>query len=121
MNKEDAPKKEAGITYQEKLIEMEKALQTGYEGVITDITEMTNFEYFKVKGSYGEKDGIQITVLLNSPEKETFTQWYSVPDKTRGLEQSNMYRFKQKYGDYPKKSIPVSVFIDENGFYKIQI
>ena len=105
--------------YIQKLLELEKTLETGYKGLITKIVEKTNFEYFGVKGSYGERNGIEITVKLRSPDGEEFTNWISIPDKIRGIEKSNIFAFKKKYGRYPEKGMEVDCRIDENGFFRI--
>ena len=112
--------KETKQEYIEKLEELEKALDTGYKGLITKITEQTNVKYFKVQSNYGEKRGITLTVKLQSPDGEEFTQWMSIPDKIRGIEKSNIYAFKQRYGNYPDVGIEVDCRLDENGFYRIE-
>jgi len=111
--------KETKPKYQEKLVELEKAIDDGYKGLITKIEEKTNVEYFKVQSSYGEKKGIVLHVKVNSPDGEEFTNWMSVPDKIRGIEKSNIYAFKQKYGNYPDVGIEVDCLIDENGFFRV--
>ena len=107
---------------QNYIIEMEtleKKLKEGDKGLIIDVYEETNTKYFKVISPYGEKNGIVITVKINSPDGETFTQWMSKPTDVRGLEKANMYLFKKKYGKVPQKGLEVDVKINENGFYNI--
>lgn len=105
--------------YIENLEAMENALDEGFKGLIIKIEEITNTDYFKVESSYGKKQGIAVHVKLNSPEGETFSQWFSLVKDARGLKQSNIWAFKKKYGHFPDIGIEVDVKLSENGFYEI--
>ena len=111
--------KETKQTYIEKIDAMEKHLGEGYEGLILTVKEKTNSEYFGDKSKYGTRNGLELTVKVNGETPEEFTQWMGIPDKMRGLQQSNLYAFKQKYGNYPIKGQKIDVCIDENGFFKV--
>ena len=109
--------KEIKQTYIENLETLEKAIIDGDKGTIVDITPMKNSDYFKGEHSYNEKKGICVDVATKGLN---FTQWFSLPEKATGIQASNIYAFKKKYGCYPKKGIDVDVIIDENGFYRIK-
>ena len=106
-------------TYIENLEAMENALDEGFKGLITKIEETTNVDYFKAQSNYGEKNGIAVHVKINGSEAENFSQWFSLVKDARGLKQSNIWAFKQKYGSFPDKGIEVECKINEQGFYEI--
>jgi len=105
-------------TYLEKLDAMEEHIGKKINGIITEINEITNTKYFGVQSNYGERNGIAVTVKIIE-ENDEFTNWFSMPNKNRGLEQSNIWAFKKKYNSYPKIDLQVECKIDENGFYRI--
>jgi len=111
--------KETEQKYIENLEAMEKSLNEGFKGLITEIEKITNVDYFKVESSYDTKEGISLHIKINGAEIETFTQWFGIVKDARGLKQSNTWAFKTKYGSYPKVGLEVDVVIDENGFYTI--
>lgn len=103
----------------EKYEAVKKALDTGYKGLITEVTEKTNTEYFKKEGIYGEKKGIEITIKVQSPNGEEFTNWMHVPESVYGVSKSNLFAFEQRYKQLPRKGLVIDVVIDDNGFFKI--
>jgi len=120
MNKEDENKtiKKADDRHiWDKLEEAEKKIKEGFKAVITEVEEMTNEKYFGTSG-YDERDGIKVTVKVETDE--VFDVWYSKPS-IRGIEKSNLYAFKQKYGSYPKPDLEVNAVIGDNGFFQIEI
>ena len=106
-------------TYIENLNAIENALNEGFKGLIIKIEEITNTQYFNVMSNYGEKNGIAVHVKINGSEAETFSQWFSLVKDARGLKQSNIWAFKQKYGNFPDKGLEVECRINEQGFYEI--
>lgn len=107
----------------EKLEAMEKALDEGFKGLITETTETTNEKFFKsdekgTAGIYDIRDGMEVTIKLNSPNGETFNQFFGLP-KTTGLKQSNLALFKKRYGSYPKKGLEVDVVLSDEGFFRV--
>lgn len=106
-------------TYIDNLKTLEKALIEGEKGIIKDIAEITNKQYFKTESTFEEKKGIVITIMLKNAENNLFTQWMSIPEMATGISKSNIYAFKKKYGFYPEIGKEVDVVIDENGFFKI--
>jgi hypothetical protein len=123
MTKEKEKNKESdAIFIQTHLEKVEKELSTALKGKIIDIVRTTSKIYFKDKGIYNEKLGFMLVVKVESQlnERAEFTQFMSLPEKTTGLLKTNVYAFKQKYGKYPELNMMVDVYIDENGFYKIQ-
>jgi len=113
--------KEKQQTLVERYEAVKKTLDTGWKGLITDVTEKTNTEYFRKEGIYGEKNGISVSVKCNSPDGETFDNWFSEPTDARGITKSNLFAFEKRYGSLPVKGIEVDVVLDENGFFKIVI
>ena len=91
----------------------------GFKGLIVKIEEITNVKYFGVQSSYGEKQGIALHIKINSADGETFTQWFSLVKDARGLKQSNIWAFRQKYGQFPDVGLEVDVNLNENGFYEV--
>ena len=112
-------KKETKQKYIENLEAIENTLNEGFKGLIVKIEEITNSDYFKTESIYGVKDGIAIHVKINGAEVETFTQWFSLVKDVRGLKQSNIWAFRQKYGQFPDSGLEVDVNLNENGFYEI--
>jgi len=106
----------------DKLEQMEKALDEGYSGLITNIEETTNEEYFgeETKGTYTQRKGLKISVKIDSPEGAEFDQFFAFP-KITGLRQSNIGLFKKRYGSFPKKGLKVDVIINEDGFFRVVI
>ena len=99
---------------------IEKQIDKGFIGLVTEITPCTNTVFFGAEKSvYDEKDGYSVTVKIRGDDTE-FNQWYSKP-KITGWEQSNLHAFKMKYGSIPKKGMDVTCHIDENGFFKITV
>lgn len=101
---------------------LEKKLETGFTGLITEVVPVTNAVFFKDNSkTFDEKEGISVKVkLMGSDDPVEFTQWFSKPN-FRGYEQSNIYAFKKKYGCVPIKGKEVQCHIDENGFFRIQL
>jgi len=96
-----------------------EAIEKERVGKITSVKEMTNKEFFGDTGRYDEKNGIELTIVLEEDEDIEFTQWFSIPDKPTGIKQSNMYAFEQKYGELPKVDLLINAFIDDNGFFRV--
>ena len=108
-------------TYIDELEAVEKKMKEGDKGLIKDVTETTNTKFYGVISNYGEKQGIALTVKINSPDGIEFKQFYAISKDPRGIEKSNIYGFKKKYGHYPQKGMEIDVKINENGFYEIVI
>jgi len=108
-------------TYVERLEAVEKTIKEGDKGLIVDVQEQTNVTYFKVSQNYGEKPGIAVFVKINSPNVETFSQWFHLSENPRGFEKSNIFLFKNRYGKFPQKGVEVDVKINSEGFYEIVI
>ena len=102
----------------EKLEKMKVAFEQGFKGTITNVEEVTNREFFKDKGSYDEKNGIAITVKLNTDDGAEFKNFMAIPS-TLGYAKSNIGMFEKKYGSYPKENMEVDVIINDDGFYRI--
>ena len=99
--------------------EMEKKLNEDFPGLIIGIEGTTNHKFFGTDNSmYGERDGYAIKIRLNSDKGEEFTEFFGKPD-VRGLKQSNMWAFRQKYGHYPKVGMGIACHLDENGFFRV--
>jgi len=112
-------KEETKQAYLIKLETIEKTRKEGDKGLIIGVTEQINTDYFGVMNNYGEKNGITIEVKINSPDGETFTEWFNLSESIRGFEKTNIFAFKEKYGKFPQKGVEVDVKIDTNGFFKI--
>ena len=117
MNKEEKTQNVDAKPIWDKLEEAEKKVNEGFDAVITNVEPMTNDEYFGTSG-YDVRDGMKITLKVENDE--TFDTWYSTPS-VRGVEKSNVFAFKKKYGSYPKPELPVTVIIGDNGFFKIKL
>ena len=98
---------------------IEKQIDKGFIGLITEINNITNTDFFD-SSAYDEKEGFGITIKMRGESAEEFSQWFSKP-QMRGYEQSNMYAFKKKYGCVPKKGLEVTCHIDESGFFRITL
>jgi len=109
--------------WKEKYEKLKEASGQEWTGIITQVNEKTNKEYFGVEGIYGEKDGIEITIDINDKDnmlkETTFTQWFSIPNSFRGVEKSNLGQFEKLYGDIPKKDLVVNIVLDDNGFFRV--
>lgn len=109
-------------TLVDKLDAMEKALEEGYKGIITDIKEATNEEYYGTKGTYSKREGLEVSVKIDREDGngEEFDQFFALP-KTTGLRQSNIGLFKKRYGSFPKVGIKVDVVINDDGFFRVVV
>jgi len=114
-NKENELKKADDRNIWDKLEDASKKVNEGFDATILEVEEMTNEEYFG-KSGYEQRNGMKITVEVENGEK--FDVWYSTPS-IRGVEKSNAFAFKQKYGSYPKPDLDVTAIITEKGFWGI--
>jgi len=95
---------------------IEKQIDEGFEGIITNIENKNNVEYFK-EPLYDKKDGWVISVKIHGSTDTDFSQWFSKPQPT-GYKKSNISKLKKKYGKI-KIGTPVECRINDNGFYEI--
>jgi hypothetical protein len=104
----------------EKLERMKQAFDEGIEGEIIKVETTTNKKFFDDKGNFDEREGISVTVKINSLDDEgtEFKQFFAIPS-TLGYNKSNLAQFEKQYGSYPSKGIPVDVIINEDGFFRI--
>ena len=109
--------KEISSTVQIELETMEKILDDGFTGLITRIVDITNRDFFD-SDKFEERMGFAITINIDGPDGTCFDEWYNKPD-VRGLQSSNVWDFRQKYGCYPKVGLAVVCHIDESGYFKI--
>lgn len=117
--KEKKQKEQATLNVEEYVATLEKQIDQGFKGTITEINPVTNTVYFKGAGSFDERDGIAVTVVCDDPSKTEFSNWISLPN-VRGYDKSNLYAFKKRYGSAPKVNLAVDVEIDDNGFFRIR-
>jgi hypothetical protein len=117
MNKEKKDTKRT--SFGEYIDAIEKQLQEGFEGVISEINPITNTDFFGDEGSYDNKEGIAVTIVIHGDIDTEFTQWFSKPQAT-GYKQSNIFKFKQKYGKVPEVGMSVKCYVDDNNFYRIE-
>ena len=121
MNKEkiEIENKKDAVDTNQTFLDLEKKLDEGFKALVVDVFEMTNHDFFGTdSGTYDEREGYAVTVKIDSPNGDTFKEFFGKPD-VRGLKQSNIYAFKRKYGSYPKKGVAVLVHLDENGFFRV--
>lgn len=96
---------------------LEQKLLDGIDGMIIDVSDMTNEEFFNME-SYEKRNGIAITIKLDNGEE--ISQWFNREVDVRGYQQSNIYLFKKAYGSVPKAGLKIkAVLID--GFFKIKL
>jgi hypothetical protein len=110
--------KQVSLDIEQYVSGIEQQLKIGFKGKIKEVTPITNTLYFKGAGSFDERDGISVVVVVDNDGQE-FSNWFGKPN-IRGWDQSNLYAFKKAYGSVPKVNMVVDVVIDDNGFYKIK-
>ena len=112
MTKEKTEQKNLNI----EMEAIEQQLIEGINGTIKEINEKTNLEYYGVD-TYNTRKGVEIIVLLDQGEE--ISEWYSTEVDPRGLKQSNIYKFKLKYGKYPEVGMSIKAILNEEGFFRI--
>jgi hypothetical protein len=118
--KKEVVMKQMELSIESFMGDMEKQIEQGFVGIITEVTPVTNSVYFKDDtGKFIERDGWAVMVELQDGTHQAFSSWFSKPSM-RGLESSNMWAFKQKYGRWPTVNLQVKAKIDENGFFRIE-
>jgi len=103
-----------------ELEEMENKIKSGFEGKIIDIEETNSDTFFEDSGTYENKEGIGVTVEIIGENDTSFEQFFARPSPL-GIQKSNIFLFKKKYGKYPEVGLTVKVEINEDGFFKIDL
>lgn len=94
--------------------------QEGFEAEITKVEPCKSTDFFGVT-KFDERNGYRVSVLLVSESvNQEWDEFFNVP-KITGLTESKIFKFKQKYGDLPKKGMKVKAIIDKDGFLRIQL
>lgn len=104
-----------------ELEDIEKKLGEGFEAKITSVEEMRSKDYFGEDSKFEDRDGYCINcIITNVKDGAEFKNFYNKPEIT-GLQKSNVYAFKKKYGKYPENDMKIKAIINENGFFEIEI
>ena len=104
----------------EDIEKLEQQIEKGFKGKITYIEESDSDTFFGDVALYENKKGYCVEVEVESePDNIIFKQFYAIP-KATGLNQSNIIKFKNRYGKYPELNMIVDVIISDDGFFKIK-
>ena len=105
---------------------MEKQIDAGFDGKITDIRIGNSSEMFGDKQKYDNRLGyiISVDVFMKGDNGESikideFDTFFSKP-KPQFINKSKIGAYKKKYGKYPDVNDEVRVIVDDNGFYQIE-
>jgi hypothetical protein len=93
--------------------ELIKKVEGGYTAKITAIEKTTSEEFFG-KTKYEDREGYSVTFQLEEIDYE-WTEFFNIP-KPLGIEESKIYKFKNKYGELPKVGLKVTAGTVEGNF-----
>lgn len=108
------------VDIQTRLDTLEKELDTEYLGLITKVLPIDSKTFFNTD-IYENREGVAIEVKLRNENEDIFQEFYAIPLDVRGLTQSNLYKFKQKYKQAPKKGMEINAKLNDTGFFEIVI
>ena len=100
--------------------ELEKimnAQKEGFDAIITGIEETDSHAFYGVT-TYEKRQGLKLTLEIDTKDGETWTEFFGVP-KPKGFGQSGIGLFAKKYDQLPKVGQKVKAEIDENGFFRV--
>ena len=118
--------KQASIDIGGEFSRLEKQLEAGFDGKITDIVKGASAEFYGDKQQFDNKIGYILTIDLfmkgdkgESIKFDTFETFLPKP-KPQFLKKSKLGAYKEQYGKYPDINDEIRIFVDDNGFYQIE-
>src|SRR3972149_1524270 len=102
---------DAGDRYPAKIVSISKPIRAG--DIFKDKAKDPERPTLQV--GFAGPGGVEGTAAISAPGIS--------PDGRVGVRnpQSHLYRFAKKYGSGPKVGMPVEVFVDDKGFYRLAL